>query len=1021
MTQSTIDSIKIVKYHEGLAKSIADMWNESREGWGGDASIMTEEQVIEKEANSEDLFLYLALDNEKVVGYCGISEYKEDVKALYIRLLNVHPDYQGKKIGKQLVLKAVEKTVELGWPRIDLYTWAGNVKAVPLYKKCGFFWEDRDETTHLMNFIPLVLQNELLKPYFQHLDWYKDNKRVIEVKPDGTKENGFTFFEYIWQNEQYYVRVQIEKSGRGIRLIETNDYLLEIKMDSHSKIEGRDANLQVFVKNKTNEALTIDVNGLQNERIHVHATYKQVNVKEQYHIDIPVSIYDGSEPNEWVTHPKAELNIQMNGLRSIMALGTYPKKAMKLKWVYHPKKFETNKRQICYLEIDNQLKQNAEISLELPENSWLEWTEPIITNSVEEIGLLEVPFLINKYGFIQAECKVTVKTEDETFEWSEPVAFSLPNFGVKACGYDKEYYYLQNGYYKLRIRKRDNAMTVGSEENLIQRTVMFPPKFGKPYIGELSKKEASHFDWNQDEQKSTLKLFYEISKPSKLKLIACFELYGEGLLKYWLEIENGSQDELHELYVYQPIRHELNQTYVPLNNNIIYFNDAKMTDLSQLNSNEVSENWIFSEDLNEPHGLSWSKNAKIGFDGWLLYVEEKIETLQVKGKIRTSPIHIAVGAIKSVEDFQFFATGLRETMLINKEVNLSTPTTNLVLADQDKMAVQLKRIQNRYFHGTLSIEEGQEIIHQMEIHQENNQDIQLEIPTKKKAFTPIHYSLASDSQQIQGSMLFIQQDQTKIQLTKEEEQSIYKLTNGDLTIRASTRFFPTLYSIKYKDQEWLDSSFPVPEPKAWWNPWGGGVQSSLNGISLFSWLKEQSYTTFVKKTDQHGNVWEGLAIHTNFEKHEKWKGLRSIQYYLTLPGVPIIVHFTELAHLHRSIHESLYTEFWLKKGSINHTMAQLVDTKGSQWFKAGSEEHIFRSSNPYLVSNHDQTEWMQVFSANSKADSECIFSEEFALAATISHLNINPGEDHRTEPIFMLFPGTPIEKEAIESLKTIKF
>lgn len=141
MTQSTIDSIKIVKYHEGLAKSIADMWNESREGWGGDASIMTEEQVIEKEANSEDLFLYLALDNEKVVGYCGISEYKEDVKALYIRLLNVHPDYQGKKIGKQLVLKAVEKTVELGWPRIDLYTWAGNVKAVPLYKKCGFFWE----------------------------------------------------------------------------------------------------------------------------------------------------------------------------------------------------------------------------------------------------------------------------------------------------------------------------------------------------------------------------------------------------------------------------------------------------------------------------------------------------------------------------------------------------------------------------------------------------------------------------------------------------------------------------------------------------------------------------------------------------------------------------------------------------------------------------------------------------------------------------------------------------------------
>ncbi|KON87323.1 hypothetical protein AF332_11130 [Sporosarcina globispora] len=144
MIQST-DKIIIAEYHEGFAAGIAKMWNLSRDSWGGDTSVMTEEQVKTKEGNNGNITLFLALDGEEVVGYCGLSEYKEDTGSLYIPLLNVRPDYHGRKIGKMLVLKALQKTIELGWPRLDLYTWPGNVKAVPLYKKCGFFWEDRDE------------------------------------------------------------------------------------------------------------------------------------------------------------------------------------------------------------------------------------------------------------------------------------------------------------------------------------------------------------------------------------------------------------------------------------------------------------------------------------------------------------------------------------------------------------------------------------------------------------------------------------------------------------------------------------------------------------------------------------------------------------------------------------------------------------------------------------------------------------------------------------------------------------
>jgi ribosomal protein S18 acetylase RimI-like enzyme len=144
MSQMT-NTIIIKEYREEYALAVAKMWNLSRDSWGGDTRVHTEDSVKTKEANAGNIALYLAVDGEEVVGYCSLSEYKEDIGSLYIPLLNVRPDYHGKKIGKMLVMKAVEKTIELGWPRVDLYTWPGNVKAVPLYKKCGFFWEDRDD------------------------------------------------------------------------------------------------------------------------------------------------------------------------------------------------------------------------------------------------------------------------------------------------------------------------------------------------------------------------------------------------------------------------------------------------------------------------------------------------------------------------------------------------------------------------------------------------------------------------------------------------------------------------------------------------------------------------------------------------------------------------------------------------------------------------------------------------------------------------------------------------------------
>ena len=56
--------------------------------------------------------VYLALYDNDVVGYCMISEDNVEENVLYIDLLNVRTDMNGIRVGKTLLVKSIERTVE---------------------------------------------------------------------------------------------------------------------------------------------------------------------------------------------------------------------------------------------------------------------------------------------------------------------------------------------------------------------------------------------------------------------------------------------------------------------------------------------------------------------------------------------------------------------------------------------------------------------------------------------------------------------------------------------------------------------------------------------------------------------------------------------------------------------------------------------------------------------------------------------------------------------------------------------
>ena len=85
-------------------------------------------------------------------------------------------------------------------------------------------------------------------------------------------------------------------------------------------------------------------------------------------------------------------------------------------------------------------------------------------------------------------------------------------------------------------------------------------------------------------------------------------------------------------------------------------------------------------------------------------------------------------------------------------------------------------------------------------------------------------------------------------------------------------------------------------PKSWFNPWFGGIGTLPEDLSFRSVLEENIKADFVTLEDNLGNKWQGIKVSIHIENHKKFKGLEINQYYLMLPGVPVLCHTAELFH-----------------------------------------------------------------------------------------------------------------------------
>jgi len=204
---------------------LAAMFNDFDAAWPGGFTRgvpETPERVRDRMARRDRLAVLLAERDGEFVGYCDLIAWPEHPDLAYVDLLGVRPAHHGTGAGRQLLRAVLDRAIEAGCREVTLDTWAGNTKAVPLYKKCGFHWEP-DSSVFMRCFIPAVLRSPLGRAFFAERDWYACLERDLTVAPDDLHWNGMRAYRYDFRDGEDALSVIVDAASGEIAAVETPD------------------------------------------------------------------------------------------------------------------------------------------------------------------------------------------------------------------------------------------------------------------------------------------------------------------------------------------------------------------------------------------------------------------------------------------------------------------------------------------------------------------------------------------------------------------------------------------------------------------------------------------------------------------------------------------------------------------------------------------------------------------------------------------------------------------------------
>jgi ribosomal protein S18 acetylase RimI-like enzyme len=937
----------IIEFKKEDASKLAELFNSfDREGlWPGGFTggvPYTAERVLDSfPVSVKHISILISTHEGKFTGICTLHPHYEDSEAAYIGVFGVHPDYLGKKHGKALILRALQIAAQNNLRRVDLDTWAGNLRAVPLYKKCGMFWLP-ETSVRMQDYIPGIENFPLAKQFLTKHDWYSVQKRKLELVPDQIKLGEMDVFRYEFSRDEDALKVWVDRYGRSIMGIERNmdgeRLSIIARLKDHKVIAGVEEDLVISIENNTQNSIqgSVFLSGFEG------LTFKK-QPKQSFTVDCGASLELSSR---FVVSPEIEVpdierkqktikaNLVINGELVPLEVGmrilaplefkTQPESIVAspgakgtIQFSIYNNSKDTFAGNVCLIDEQERLcLKKHTVSVKIPPKSHAgfkaevkiprDQQTSVIPLTLFAKGKIKDSEIETKIRTIHVKCLTpggTVSYLEETkrgravFIENEEVMASV---GLRGALLEIIYKDLPSGPRKILAR---GGFGIG-------------PPFG--FI-----RPVDH-DYELVEKPEGVQLILSRMHQDKpgVKLVRMLTFsFGTSLIKDQIKVINTNPEVTYKLNarifgrIFANVYPKL---VVPLNAGILEHETIAFpvseSDLPT-DPDKYAESWACFEDPVQNHcfGQIWSKDNlfKIRAEEQAYFRPEyKLGETKPGEAASTSAFYYVIGKgnwktiRRRYESIISKTLSPEEAPSISAEPLFDVKVAGTILFDSRELKTQLTVVNTRSkpATGKLTIisPEGWKIqpkeieIQNVTANNPLTTDITITPPHDAELGTftgTLNFSAPNQEAHFPLDLCLLSkqtQASTVVSTKEEQNRNIFRISNGLLRFKASADFAGCLYFLgKDSALNQLGTSFPHIQTKVFLENYSGGIRS-LYLDDEFNFQKSKTHQEAFKAEAIEEELWKGVQFTYEAKKQEELKGILGSVAFLTLPFSNIV-------------------------------------------------------------------------------------------------------------------------------------
>ena len=921
------------------ADKMAQMWNDSDDQWPGtwcEGVPMTAQRVRDWDERENYLDALVWDTGDHIAGYCSLWEEADEERVTYIATLNVAPAFQGRSLARKFLCHYVDRVVEHGSVRLDLNTWSANLKAVPLYKKCGFFWVP-GTAVRMQNYLPAILTMPCARDFFARHDWYQTFQRPLAQSEDEESWQGLKVFTYHFRagNESFTAR--IDRQARAVTAVETDAFAVAAIPQTIEPARGLPTTLRWELHNKGDRPLSIALLASGDQDLAVEyrtSLHLAPGASTQLEAPVDVAARPPKEPPEKRKGVAAVRSVLVvDGQVVELGTGLQPRPAVEVStWPRHIT-LTPDAPQTVRLQLRSRYPRDIEATISAAPSPDLrtDWRQQRLTIPAQSYAGCDLE-LRAAAGVHRLPITLSFDKDGEDFDLPAHSLdiFALPPGGAVA-GRQGDDLRLENEHLRLFVRRKGGSLNLEDRytgENLGFHSghcspPMWPSEFGDGLF-DLA------LECTDEGYTATASM---ASKEAPGMVLHKELRFGAGPL-FSLDYEfanNGARARRYRLTHFTGGEKDSADLVLPLRQGLVRGPWSEFPGLASHDFKDpkaYAESWAARQSANlATVGVLWGEDTEEVEWEWLLNCLTRFYDCPPQSRVRPERVHFYVGDgdWRSVQRLWHRLHGVHpdyrqaaprpiaplDAALQPLAVSASGPVaTTLHLAHHRPRALQ----------GTARLRpppgwrvDGRDLaLEDLQWDRPLQVDVQftcekppgagrarLEVRSPDiDADIPLDIICLGDGQAVAPSQ------------SGSDAQPVFTIDNGRAAFSVTPRFGAALSAWRQDGADHLLSPFPRVGGFGWMSPWFGGAMPflMLGRDELPGKLHQEAFTAaFVDAPDRHGIPWQGVRQRAALD-HEEGRGLSVEIDTLTVGGAPLVKQVLRLLN-HTSVVRSAKSGF----------------------------------------------------------------------------------------------------------------